>query len=104
MALTSVFLGFIGAVIAGWVCFVISKSRRAVKALAGVFIVLGLGLAIFTMTQPGTADKRPPEMSFMAAGEKAYSPTWYNFAIPIVGAVGVLIGGGMMKGDWSMDS
>lgn len=98
-SLGSVVYGFVGAVIAGWLCRLISNSRGAVIALAGVFIVLGISLAIYTMMQPKPIEKRPSDMSFVAAGEKAYSPDWYNFMIPIVGAAGAIIGGGLKKDD-----
>ncbi|MDH3492271.1 MAG: hypothetical protein OEM82_01885 [Acidobacteriota bacterium] len=98
-SIASIIFGFIGALISGRICLAISKSKGAVKFLAAVFIVLGMSLAVYTMMQPKPTEKRPAEMTFMAAGEQAYSPDWYNFAIPLVGAAGALIGGGALKKD-----
>jgi hypothetical protein len=46
--------------------------------------------------QPVPEDWADGEVGFMEAGEVASSPTWYNFAIAIVGAVGVLVGGNLI--------
>jgi hypothetical protein len=35
---------------------------------------------------------RQSDLSFMEAGEVATSPMWYNFVIPLIGAIGVLVG------------
>ncbi|NNE66747.1 MAG: hypothetical protein HKN33_09275 [Pyrinomonadaceae bacterium] len=94
----SIACGFIGAMIAGAVCFLISKSSRAVNALAGVFIVVGLCLAVFALTEPGVIEYRPlQEFDFIEAREKSRSPIWYNFLMPFVSAAGVIVGGGNRK-------
>jgi hypothetical protein len=36
-------------------------------------------------------------MSMFEAASESIAPTWYNFAIPVMGCVGVLIGGGLIR-------
>lgn len=87
--------GLIAAVIAGLVARRIGGSQLAVRILAG--FVLALGLVVAAMA--GSADDREPaagpvaEMTFREAGQYAEQPAWYNWLVPLVGAVGVMIGG-----------
>ena len=94
--------GFIAAVAAGATAAAIGRhpDQLAVKILAGVILVLGLGIAIMGMgvePQPVPAEWTDGEVTFMEAGEFASSPAWYNFAIAIIGGVGVLVGGNLMQ-------
>ncbi|MDO9171973.1 MAG: hypothetical protein Q7W29_09095 [bacterium] len=84
----------IGLVCAGFGGRVAARfSPHAVPLLAGVVLVLG-GLSAF-----GPAPVRPPlekpiaELGVFEAASYAVQPAWYRYAIPLVGAAGVLLGG-----------
>lgn len=94
--------GFVAAIAAGVTAATIGKhpNQLAVKILAGVILVLGLGIAVMSMgaePQPVPPAWTDGEVTFMEAGEFASSPAWYNFAIAIIGAVGVLTGGNLVR-------
>ena len=78
----------------------VSPNRLGVKILLGLILGLGLVLALAQMAgkpKPLPKDKKIADLTFVEAGEYASSPTWYNFAIPIIGAIGVVIGSGFLK-------
>ena len=60
------------------------------------FLLLGV---VSALTADSQFEKRPridkpvAEMSFIEAGGHAKQPAWYNWVIPLVGAVGVWLGG-----------
>ncbi|MHC4142731.1 MAG: hypothetical protein ACYSUF_12995 [Planctomycetota bacterium] len=86
--------GFVTAVIAP------SPRRTPVKVLAGILLVLGLAIAVLhVFVDDPTAEPPKPvaEMNMFEAASESIAPTWYNFAIPVVGCVGVLIGGGLKR-------
>ncbi len=88
--------GFIAAIVGGWLAHKIGRSLTAVKILVALLLILGAYMAI---TADGSYARREPvdkpvaEMSFFEAGQHAKQPSWYNFLIPVVGAVGALVGG-----------
>ena len=92
-------VGFVMAVVGGLVAAIIAASptRRPVKVLAGIVLVVGLLEAVLFLVIPEQmAEMVTREQA--AAGEAASTaqvlpPTWYSFTIPIVGCVGVLVGG-----------
>ncbi len=92
--------GFIGAMLGGLAAARIGKhdTNLPVKILAGFALVFGLFLAVMTETMSGEPTPLPEgktvaELSFTEAGSVAKSPAWYNFTIPFIGAIGVLVGG-----------
>ena len=102
-------LGFIGAVMGGVVAAAVAASptNRPVHVLAGLCLVLGLAGAVWPLVAAEQADGEAAAET-QAAGEgadsndlttamramqEATAPTWYNFALPFVGSIGVLIGG-----------
>ncbi len=101
-ALVSLVLGFTGAILGGAVTRLLSRSAtgKSVRVLAGILLVLGLIMAGMhlladdpervAMTEEGISME---EMSAFEASSEAIQPAWYNFAIAVVGFVGVLIGG-----------
>jgi len=97
-SLTILVLGFGAAVAAGATAAKIGGSQTGVKVLAALMLVLGLGIAVMSMGVEPVAvpvEWADGEVSFLEAGEVASSPTWYNFAVALVGAVGVLLGGSL---------
>ena len=89
----SIILGFIGAVLGGWVSMAIGKSRKASMVLAGLVFVLGIAMAFPTL---GDIDEqaliRSGEVAMMDAMQKAHQPSWLAFLNPLIGAVGVMTG------------
>jgi hypothetical protein len=101
-SITSCLIGFIAAIIAGVVAATIGKDpdNLSVKILAGLMLVLGLGIAVMTMgVEPGPmpAGTVLADMSFMEAGAVAVNPAWYNWVIPFIGAAGAFVGGMLVK-------
>jgi hypothetical protein len=101
-SLVAIALGLVGAILGGFVTAVIAPSprRTPVKVLAGILLVLGLALAVLhVLVDDPTAEPSKPvaQMSMFEAASESIAPTWYNFAIPVVGCVGVLIGGGLKR-------
>ena len=94
--------GFVAAIVGGLVAAVVGGARAgtAVKALAGLILILGFAMAALQLAapKPEPPDKDSATFTFMEAGQYARSPNWYNFSLPVIGAIGVLIGGGLRKG------
>ena len=94
--------GLIAAIVGGLVATAVAKQETHVPALglAGLVLVLGVAVAI---VQLGSAPSAIPEgkvaadLTFFEAGEVATSPAWYNFTIPWIGAIGVLLGEGVFR-------
>jgi uncharacterized membrane protein YeiB len=89
----------ITAAIAGFVCVLIAKSKKASLMLAGLVLVLGLALgAAKVATQPpDTNETRFGNVSNMEAMQKARPKTWAIFLGPFIGAIGVVIGGKLKR-------
>ena len=88
-------LGFIAAVVAGYLCKRIAGDLGTVVILAG--IVVGLGIAAATaisFNQPKPKQARSSDVSNYEAMKYGRKPLWVEFAIPIVGFAGILVGGG----------
>lgn len=101
-SITICVLGFVAAIVAGATAAAIGRhpKRLAVKLLAAVMLLLGLGAAVINMgiePQPRPADWAGRDVGFTEAGEVASSPTWYNFVIPFIGAAGVVVGGTLVR-------
>lgn len=99
-AVVMLVMGFIGAIIGGWLAALIARTPRAGVWLAVVMLVLGLGLAIYYTTvdveaeaTAALAGRDPAALPVFEAASVAIAPTWYNWIIPLVGAIGAVIGG-----------
>jgi hypothetical protein len=86
-------------IIAGLLCAAIAKSGKAPLALAALVLVLGLALAAAsTAFRPAdTHEPRAGNVPNMEAMSKARHPAWVIFLGPVIGAVGVLIGGKLKR-------
>lgn len=86
-------------IIGGLVCAIIAKGGKAPTILALVVFLLGLLLAIPSlMAQQANANLlRTGTVTQTEAMQKAREPIWVPFTFPIIGAVGVLIGGKLKK-------
>lgn len=86
-------------IIAGLICAIIARGGKAPLALAAVVLVLGLALAAAsTAFRPAdTHEVRAGNVPNMEAMSKARHPAWVIFLGPVIGAVGVLIGGKLKR-------
>jgi magnesium-transporting ATPase (P-type) len=86
-------------IIAGLVCAMIAKGGKAPLVLAALVLVLGLALAFAsTALRPAdTHELRTGNVPNMEAMNKARHPSWVVFLGPVIGAVGILIGGKLKR-------
>ena len=86
-------------IIGGLICAVIAKGGKAPLVLAAVVLVLGFALAALgTALRPAdTGEVRTGSVPNMEAMSKARHPMWVVFLGPVVGAVGVVIGGKLRR-------
>lgn len=94
--------GLLVGAIAGRVTSVVARQapRLPVFVLAGLLLVIGLGSAVLQMgagPKPLPAGKSVGDLTFFEAGEVATSPVWYSFAAPGIVALGVLLGGRVLR-------
>ena len=85
-------LGLIAAVLNGFVCARIAPRPRPLYALIGLVVVLGLIGAVGTMfaEDPGP---RGDDVDNLEAMMNAVTPIWVAFVNPVIGVIGVLLGG-----------
>lgn len=87
------------AVLGGWVCVLVAKSRGAALVLAGIVLVLGILVAL-----PVLLGKRPSpgpragEVGNIQAMNSAQQPLWLTLLNPLLGAAGTLVGSRLGKG------
>jgi hypothetical protein len=94
----SVVLGFVAAVIGGMVCMMIAKDARGPKWLAVLVLVLGLAFAIPVLQQAPVTEPRTASVGNMEAMGKARQPPWAALLNPVIGVIGVLVGGRRRSG------
>lgn len=86
-------LGFIAAMVGGYVAAIITSSPAAPKTLALVVVILGLVFALPVFRRPAQSPPARssdlPMMQTMGAGRQ---PAWVALMLPAVGAAGVLAG------------
>lgn len=81
----------------GFVAVRVAKQKTHLPEVVLALLVLALGL-VMAVNQLGTEPPPLPEgkavgdLTFVEAGGVAVPPTWYNFSIPWIGAVGVMLG------------
>jgi uncharacterized membrane protein YeaQ/YmgE (transglycosylase-associated protein family) len=95
----SIILGFIGAVIGGLICFAIGRSTGASAILAVIVLILGLIMAIPTLSSEEVAQSmfREGPVGTMEAMQKAHQPTWLALLNPLIGAAGIMVGSRLKK-------
>lgn len=96
---TCIILGIIASIAGGYICAVVARSKKAPMALAVVVLVLGIILAIPTLSEDYASRDmvRTGEVGNLEAMQSARQPTWIAFFNPLLGAVGVIIGARMRK-------
>jgi hypothetical protein len=92
-------IGFVAAIAGGVICAVVAKRGSAAPSvLAGLVLVIGLGMAGYAMTQKGKGEPPPPrtaETTMLEAMQHAKEPTWVSFLNPVIGVLGVWTGAAM---------
>jgi hypothetical protein len=90
---------FVTAAIAGLVCAIIAQGGKANLVLAAVVLVLGfaLGAASTAMRPADTHEVRTGNVANMEAMSKARHPMWVVFLGPVIGALGVVVGGKLKR-------
>ena len=98
-SVASLFLGFGGALVGGFVSVAVGKSVKAATILASLFLVVGLLMAATEKGRPApTAPAtRSGNEGFLTMVKNGKEPTWVSFSNPIIGAAGVLLGATLRK-------
>ena len=100
----SFFLSFVAALVGGYVCAAIAKSKRAAQILAGLVFIIGILVAIPVLTANDTRlNVRIGDVPNMEAMQKARTPGWVALMNPLIGAVGVMVGAGIRQARTSRD-
>jgi hypothetical protein len=89
----------VAAIIAGWVCVAVARTRKASMGLVVAIFVLGLLLAIPSIIARNANPNmvRTGDVSSMEAMQRAKEPTWAPFLFPFIGVAGALIGGKLKR-------
>ena len=81
------------AVVGGMVCGAIARDARGPRWLAVLVFVLGVAFAIPVLRQPPSTEPRPAGIGMMEAMGKARQTPWTALLNPVIGALGVMVGG-----------
>jgi hypothetical protein len=91
-------IGLVGAIIGGLVCSLIARKSIATKVLAALLLVFGgLNAGLPLMSERPELGPRPADETMDVSIPKLQEPTWVAIANPIVGFVGVMIGGSLRR-------
>ena len=86
-------LGFLAAVVAGWMAASIDGARRAARWLAVLVVVIGILLTFPSLFVPITnPGPREGSVANFDAMQRIQTPRWARLSSPILGAAGVLAG------------
>jgi hypothetical protein len=98
--LLSVVVGFVAALAGGWVARRIERTPTGPRVLAAVVFVLGIVLALPALFAEAPASvARAAGMSMFEAMQQAQTPVWVMLLNPVIGAIGVLVGGGAARSE-----
>lgn len=83
------------AILGGLTCTWMSRSAsgRPVQVLAGLVLALGILSAVLSLSADPPAPPPGTDLTTFAAAQYAVQPSWYEFTLPVIGVVGVLLGG-----------
>jgi hypothetical protein len=95
----SIIGSFFGAMFAGWLCVMISKSFKVGQVFALIVLV---GSAIICSAPSLYRESEGPhvragEVGFFDAMEREVSPRWLHFVNPVLSAAGALAGARMRR-------
>ncbi len=92
-------ISLIAALIGGWLCSLIARKRTPVLVLAGAVLVFGLISAVMNVSKPEPGLRDPTLKPFEVmeqARAKSKDTNWVGFCFPLIGAAGIMLGGGCM--------
>ena len=93
-------VGFLGTLLAGYLCALISKSWRTCQVFALVVFLLALIQCLSALKRnPDAPNVRAGEVTYLEALGLAVTPLWLHFVNPIISGVGVLLGAGLKRRD-----
>lgn len=88
--------GTIASIIGGLVCGLIARDIKAAFALATILIALGAVSVVTNMNKPDPP-ARTGDATLQDMQTHGKEPTWFSISKTVLGAVGVLLGAGMVK-------
>lgn len=89
---------FGAALLGGFVCRAVARRPNPVKVLALLVAILGAVEAGYVLTGMPDPEPRTEPVGLFGAAGKSRPPTWMTITNPIIGVVGVLIGGCALAG------
>ena len=87
----SIVLGFVAALVGGVVCARAAADSRAELILIGLIVILGVMAALPETAE--VASPRPEDIAMADAMMSAQMPRWVAWLNPVIGALGVWLGG-----------
>jgi Co/Zn/Cd efflux system component len=89
-------IGLGGAILGGYVCAAISRSKRTCELFAAIVLIILVAFCIPKIRDPNP-HVRAGDVSFMDSMRLTQMPLWMHVLNPVLGAVGVLLGARMKK-------
>jgi hypothetical protein len=83
----------LAAIVGGKVCRIVSDTRIALVLLVALVLVLGVVSAVPALYAVETNPARTGDVSNIQAMMNAKEPKWLSVSLPVIGIIGVLIGG-----------
>lgn len=94
----SLVIGLAAAILGGLVSRRVATSAAGPHALAGLVLILGIALAApAVLASPAGELIRAGSVGPMEAMQQAQTPLWVMLMNPLLGAFGVLLGGGVIS-------
>jgi hypothetical protein len=88
---------FLAAIAGGKVCRIVSGTRLGLILLVALVVVLGLVSAVPALYAVEATAVRTGEISNLQAMMNAKEPKWVSVLLPVIGVIGVVIGGKTKK-------
>jgi hypothetical protein len=88
---------FLAAIAGGKVCRIVSGRGLGLILLVALVLVLGLVSAVPALYAVETTAVRTGEVSNLQAMMNAKEPKWVSVLLPVIGVIGVVIGGRAKK-------
>jgi hypothetical protein len=86
-------VSFGAAIAGGWVARRVARTPTGPRVLAGLVVVVGVAMTLATMGATEVAGARTEAIGAMEAMQVAQTPLWIMLVNPLVGVLGILIGG-----------